>query len=188
MGVKKTRLEELSAKRQQSMRLSLFAVCILFQGSAIFPIFTVIPLRRSRRSRNRLFCTHGWRNTSIDHCILEPLECCTFLNLGFLKFAKQLVFHSLELHTLLLEVWYLFGHFMSFLVHFMPGIGSLLLDEFVLLLQTLWLGLPDLLFAELSVIVIIFTHTVQVMFNLFLLSSHLLYCCQLLVSEVFISE
>ena len=70
----------------------------------------------------------------------------------------------------------------------MPGIGSLLLDEIVLLYETLRLSFPDLLLAELGVIVVVLPHTVQVMFNLFLLSAHFLDSSQLLVSEVFVSE
>jgi len=69
-----------------------------------------------------------------------------------------------------------------------PSIGSLLFDEVVLLLKTLRLGLSDLLLAELGIIVVVFTHPIQVMFNLFLLFSHLLNSCQLLVSKVFVSE
>ena len=69
----------------------------------------------------------------------------------------------------------------------MPGIGSLLLDEIVLLLQTLTLSLPDLLLAELSVIEVFLPHAVQVMFNLIFLPSHFLDSRQLLVSEVFVS-
>ena len=167
---------------------SLFSICILFQGSAILHVFTVFPLRWSSRSGNRLLCTHGWRNTSIDHCIFEPLEGCSFLHLGFLKFAKQFVLHSLQFHALLLKCADLISHFCSFDIHFMPGIGSLLLDEIVLLLQTLTLSLPDLLLAELSVIEVILPHAVQVMFNLFFLPSHFLDSRQLLVSEVFVSE
>lgn len=70
----------------------------------------------------------------------------------------------------------------------MPSIGSLLFDEVVLLLKTLRLGLSDLLLAELGIIVVLLAHPVQVMFNLFLLFSHLLNSCQLLVSKVFVSE
>ena len=177
---------ELSAERQ-SMRLSL-AICILLQGCSILHVFTGIPLRRSGRSRNRLFCAHGWWDTSIDHGVLEPLECCTFLDLGFLKFAKQLVLHSLELHALLLELRDLVRHFLSLHVYIMPGVCSLLLDEIVLLLKSLRFGFSYLLLAELSVIEVVLAHSIQVMFNLLLLSSHFLDGCQLLVSEVFVSE
>ena len=171
------------------MRLpSLFSICILFQGCSILHAFTVIPLRRSGWSRNRLFCAHGWWNTSIDHSVLEPLECCTFLDLGFLKFAKQLVLHSFELHALLLEIGDLISHFIGLYVYVMPSVLALLLDEIVLLCESLRLGFSYLLLAELSVIEIVLTHSVQVVFNLLLLSSHFLNGCQLLVSEVFVSE
>ena len=170
------------------MRLSLFSICICFQGCSILHIFTVIPLRRSGGSRNRLFCAHGRWNTSIDHSVLEPLECCTFLDLSFLKFAKQLVLHSFELHALLFEITDLMSHFLSLYIYVVPSICSLLLDEIVLLLETLRLSFSYLLLAELSVIEVVLAHSVQVMFNLILLSSHFFDGCQLLVSEVFVSE
>jgi len=69
----------------------------------------------------------------------------------------------------------------------MPSICSLLLDEIVLFYHTLWLSFPDLLLAELGIIVVIFAHAIQVMFNLFLLSTNLFHSCHLLVSEVFVA-
>ena len=143
---------------------------------------------RLRRALNRLFRTHRWRNASIDHSIFETLESCALLHLRLLKFAKQFVFHSFELHALLLELTNLISHLSSLHIHVVSGLGSLLLDEVVLLLQTLRLGFTDLLLAVLGIIVVVFTHSIQVMFNLFLLSSHFLNSCQLLVPEVFVSE
>ena len=80
------------------------------------------------------------------------------------------------------------SHFLSLYIYVVPSICSLLLDEIVLLLETLRLGFSYLLLAELSVIEVVLAHSVQVMFNLILLSSHFFDGCQLLVSEVFVSE
>ena len=77
---------------------------------------------------------------------------------------------------------------MSFGINIKPGIRPLLLNEIVLLLETLRLCLPDLLLAELGIIVVVLAHSVQIMFDLFLLSTHLFNSGQLLVSEVFVSE
>lgn len=116
------------------------------------------------------------------------MECCTFLDLRFLQFAKKLVLHPLELHALLLKLTDLISHFVSFHINFNSRILTLLLDEIVLLLQTLGLGLADLLLAELSIIVVLFAHSVQVVFNLFLLSPDFFNRCKFLVSEIFVSE
>lgn len=182
--------EHLKRQRARS-----FPICILFQHCSIVYILVlavVITISElvvtSPWTLNRLLSTHRWWDTSVDHCIFKALEGCTFLDLRFLQFAKKLVLHLFEIHALLFKCTYLISHFGSFYVNFSSCICSLLLDEIVLLLQTLRLSLTDLLLAELSIIVVLFTHSVQIMFHMILLSSDFFNCCKLLVSEIFVSE
>ena len=65
---------------------------------------------------------------------------------------------------------------------------SLLLNEFVLLGQTLCLLLPDLLLAVLSLIVALFTHSIEVVLHLLFLSANLFDRGHLLIPEIFVSE
>ena len=61
---------------------------------------------------------------------------------------------------------------------------SLFLDEFVLLCKTLSTLLTDLLLAELCLVVVILTHSIQIVFHHLLLAAHLLNSSHLLITEV----
>ena len=65
---------------------------------------------------------------------------------------------------------------------------SLLLNKVVLLGQAIGLLLSDLLLSELSLVVAFFTHTIEIMLHLLLLSAHFLDSCHLLIPEIFVSE
>ncbi len=108
--------------------------------------------------------------------------------MSLLQFAEQFVFKSLQVHALLLVVAYFFGHFLRLHVHILSRILTLLLNEIVLFCKTILLLLPNLLLAELCLIVILLAHAVQVMFHLFFLPSHFFNCCHLLISEVSVAE
>lgn len=69
----------------------------------------------------------------------------------------------------------------------MARVGPLLLDEVVLLLQAHRFGLADLLLAELRLIIVLFSHSVQIVLNLVLLPADFLDGCQLLVPKVFVA-
>ena len=80
------------------------------------------------------------------------------------------------------------GHLLRFHVDIVPRVGPLLLDEIVLLLQADRFGLSDLLLAELSLIIVLLSHTVQIVLNLVFLPADFLDGCQLLVPKVFVAE
>lgn len=176
----------------QSCRCGLesLSVRVCFQSGPIVDILVVLAARIAfvARSLNRLLSAHRRRDASIDHRILEALERCTLLDLRLLQFAEQFVLEPLQLHALLLVRSDLIRHLLRFHVNFGPRHSSLLLNEVVLLLETLRLGFADLLLAELSIIEILLAHAVQVVFHLFLLAADLLDRGQLLVSEVFVAE
>ena len=60
----------------------------------------------------------------------------------------------------------------------------LFLDELILLCQTLRTLLTDLLLAELCLVVVIFTHSIQIVFHHLFLAAHLLNSSHLLITEV----
>ena len=76
---------------------------------------------------------------------------------------------------------------MSLHIDFLSSCLTFLLDKFILFGETLGLLLSDLLLSELSMIVIFFTHTIQVMFHCFLLPTDFINSCELLLSEVLVS-
>ena len=140
------------------------------------------------RHLNWLLGAHRRRDTSIDHSVLQTLECRTLLDLRLLKFAKEFVLKSLQLEALLLEVIDFTGHVVSLHLDIISGLSPLILNEFILFGHALRLGLPDLLLTELSLIVVIFTHSVQVVLDLLLLSTNFLDRGHLLIDEVFVSD
>ena len=76
------------------------------------------------------------------------------------------------------------SHNMRLDIDFLASLGPFRFNEIILLLQTFILLLADLLLAELSLIEVIFTHAVQIVFNLIFLSTHLVDSSHLLISEV----
>ena len=77
---------------------------------------------------------------------------------------------------------------MSLHLDIISGLSPLILNEFILLGHPLRLSLSDLLLTELSLIVVIFTHSVQVVLDLLLLSSNFLDSGHLLIDEVFVTD
>ena len=74
------------------------------------------------------------------------------------------------------------------IVNVCPGHCALHLDEIILFRQANRLLLANLLLAILSLVVALFTHTIQVVLHLLLLSAHLLNSSHLLLSEVLVTE
>ena len=133
---------------------------------------------------HRVASTKRRWNASVDHRGLEALERSTLLNLSLLKFAKQLVLEALKVHALLLVFGDLFCKMIGVIIYICASEVPLFLDELILLCQTLRTLLTDLLLAELRLVVVVFAHTVQIVFHHFLLAAHLLNCSHLLVTEV----
>ena len=77
---------------------------------------------------------------------------------------------------------------MSLIFKVLSGLSTLILDEFILFGHALWLSFPDLLLTELSLIVLIFTHSIKVMLDLLLLSSNFFHSSHLLIHEVFVPD
>lgn len=77
---------------------------------------------------------------------------------------------------------------MGLSVNLMSRNSPLLLDKFILLDQTLRLLLPDRLFTELSLIVVLLTHAVKIVLHLLFLSANLFNSSHLLVPEIFVAE
>ena len=110
------------------------------------------------------------------------------MHLRLLQFTQKLVLKTLELHALLLVFTDLICHLCRHSVDLVSGNISLLLNEFVLLSQTVCLLLPDLLLAVLSLIVALLTHSVEVVLHLLFLSTNLFDRGHLLIPEIFVAE
>ena len=77
---------------------------------------------------------------------------------------------------------------MSMVFNVLSGLSTLILDEIILFGHALWLSFPDLLLTELSLIVLIFTHSIQIMLDLLLLSTNFFHSSHLLIYEVFVPD
>jgi hypothetical protein len=103
--------------------------------------------------------------------------------LRLLQFAQEFVFHTLQVHALFLVVGDLFGKLLRVLVDLRASKVSLLLNEVVLLDQAMGALFADLLLAELRLVVVLFSHAIQVVFHHLFLLAHFLDGRQLLVAE-----
>ena len=77
---------------------------------------------------------------------------------------------------------------MSMVFNVLSGLSTLILNEFILFGHTLWLSFSNLLLTELSLIVLIFTHSIQIMLDLLLLSTNFFHSSHLLIYEVFVPD
>ena len=101
---------------------------------------------------------------------------------------QKFIFHPLKVHRLLLIVSDLPRHVVRLVFNVRACVGSLLLYKIVLLSQAVDLLLADLLLAELRLVVVLFTHTVHVVFHCLLSPANLLNCLHLLFPKVLVSE
>jgi hypothetical protein len=102
--------------------------------------------------------------------------------------VQKFIFHPLKIHRLLLVVSDLLSHVASLVLNIRACMGSLLLYKIVLLGQTVGLLLTDLLLAELRLVVVLFAHTVHVVFHCLLSPANLLNSLHLLLPKVLVSE
>ena len=77
---------------------------------------------------------------------------------------------------------------MSMVFNVLSGLSTLILDEIILFGHALWLSFSDLLLTELSLIVLIFTHSIQIMLDLLLLSTNFFHSSHLLIDKVFVPD
>ena len=158
-----------------------------------FPNFThsyAILLDRCWRGSDRLldglFSAHLSGYTTINHGVLEALESSPLLHLCILQLAEQLILKSLQLQALHFELAYLISHLMFVAINLRPCHFTLLTNKFILFSHTLQLGFADLLLAELGLVILIFTLTIECVLILIFMATNLFNSCQLLYPKVLV--
>ena len=133
-----------------------------------------------------LFSAHLSGYTTINHRVLEALESGPLLYLCLLQLAQELILKFLQLQALHFELAYVIGHLIFACFDLNPCIFTLLTNKFILFSNTLLLGLPDLLFAELGLVILIFTLPIQIVLNMIFLATNFINSRELLAPKVLV--